>query len=411
MIRNADSQPGVLETLEGIDATMVTGSAFLADKYGLSGETYFLFGALTESLLNGVQEAHAPKTIIGHRNGAILISCGTGAVWISHLRRPNTPSRKNIKLPAVQVLSERVSKELPYLPGPTDLVVETLHYPSTFQEIFIWRENDVAFCWFDFYNGAMSTSQCNRLSAVLGSLNHDVEINVLVFMGGMDFFSNGINLNVIEAADDPSEEAYSNIVAIDNVVSEILLSPKITIAALLGNGGAGGAMMTQAADYVWAHSSIVLNPSYKNMSLFGSEYWTYSLPRRVGSVVADRLANRYKESFALSPHPYLNGVVCLNSSLPVSAKEGLALGLINEIITEGRQGFVEAVLKKVATFDYRRVEDSGPRKKAGLRTLRQKSKFHRQEELKEMHKCFRTEEFHAARQAFVYKYRKQPCVR
>jgi putative two-component system protein, hydrogenase maturation factor HypX/HoxX len=37
-----------------------------------------------------------------------------------------------------------------------------------------------------------------------------------------------------------------------------------------------------AADKVYARSGIVLNPHYKRMGLYGSEYWTYLLPKRVG---------------------------------------------------------------------------------------------------------------------------------
>ncbi len=45
-----------------------------------------------------------------------------------------------------------------------------------------------------------------------------------------------------------------------------------------------------AADCVLARSGIVLNPHYRNMgNLYGSEYWTYLLPRRVGAEQANAL--------------------------------------------------------------------------------------------------------------------------
>ena len=48
-----------------------------------------------------------------------------------------------------------------------------------------------------------------------------------------------------------------------------------------GNAGAGGVFLALAADQVWARHGVVLNPHYKNMgNLYGSEYWTYLLPRR-----------------------------------------------------------------------------------------------------------------------------------
>ena len=43
-------------------------------------------------------------------------------------------------------------------------------------------------------------------------------------------------------------------------------------------------MMALASDRVFARNGVVLNPHYSGMGgLFGSEYWTYTLPRRVGA--------------------------------------------------------------------------------------------------------------------------------
>jgi putative two-component system protein, hydrogenase maturation factor HypX/HoxX len=43
-------------------------------------------------------------------------------------------------------------------------------------------------------------------------------------------------------------------------------------------------MLALAADHVYARSGVVLNPHYRSMGdLYGSEYWTYTLPRRVGT--------------------------------------------------------------------------------------------------------------------------------
>ena len=64
----------------------------------------------------------------------------------------------------------------------------------------------------------------------------------------------------------------------------ITCESQLTITALQGNAGAGGAFVALAADRVWARSGVILNPHYKNMgNLYGSEYWTYLLPRRVGA--------------------------------------------------------------------------------------------------------------------------------
>ena len=53
-----------------------------------------------------------------------------------------------------------------------------------------------------------------------------------------------------------------------------------------GNAGAGGVMLALGGDEVLMREGVVLNPHYRTMGLFGSEYWTYVLPRRVGTYQA-----------------------------------------------------------------------------------------------------------------------------
>ena len=104
-------------------------------------------------------------------------------------------------------------------------------------------------------------------------------------MGGADFWCNGMHLHCIEAADSPADASWTNINCIDDLARDILTTDThLTIAALRGNAAAGGVFLALAADRVLARSGIVLNPHYRNMgNLYGSEYWTYLLPRRVGA--------------------------------------------------------------------------------------------------------------------------------
>jgi putative two-component system protein, hydrogenase maturation factor HypX/HoxX len=139
----------------------------------------------------------------------------------------------------------------------------------------------------------MGTDHCRRLEqAVLFARRRPTR--VIVLQGGRDFWSNGIHLNLIEAAADPAQESWDNINAMDDLVKAILTaSDQIVIAAMYGSAGAGGVMMALAADRVLARDGIVLNPHYKGMGgLHGSEYWTYSLPKRVGEAKAVELTER-----------------------------------------------------------------------------------------------------------------------
>jgi putative two-component system hydrogenase maturation factor HypX/HoxX len=46
-----------------------------------------------------------------------------------------------------------------------------------------------------------------------------------------------------------------------------------------------------AADHVIAREGSVLNMHYKNMGLYGSEFWTYSLGKRIGTKQANFMTN------------------------------------------------------------------------------------------------------------------------
>ena len=157
-------------------------------------------------------------------------------------------------------------------------------------EIRYEEADGVGYLHFDFYNGAMGTAACERLLAAYEAARMR-PTRVIVLMGGTDFFSNGLDLNRIEAADSPPDESWRNINAMDDLCRAIIATDShLTVSALGGNAGAGGAFLALAADYVWARQGVILNPHYKNMgNLYGSEYWTYLLPRRVDEAGAQAI--------------------------------------------------------------------------------------------------------------------------
>jgi putative two-component system hydrogenase maturation factor HypX/HoxX len=275
-IRAADSAPGVLGSL--------------------LGKACFLYGAHEEERLQG-----PPGKVLARRDGAICIGTVDGAIWISHLKAKDRAEAQEIirlpqagiccefsdagqhpvagiKLPAAQVLGSLL-RGVPEALLPIDAPADH----RTFREIVYTEEDEVGYISFNFYNGAMSTSQCTRLrDAFLHARSRPTR--VIVLLGGADFWSNGIDLNAIEACADPAAESWRNINAIDDLIFEILNTMShFVIAGLRGNAGAGGAMLALAADHIYARSGVVLNPHYRSMGdLYGSEYWTYTLPRRVG---------------------------------------------------------------------------------------------------------------------------------
>ena len=253
-LRAADSSPGVLDVLGDAE--------------------YYLVGGHEEDDLRG-----EPGTIVARRDGAICRATTDGAVWIPQLRRRPAPGGpKTFKLPATLALRGRLDG-VPQVPAP----LMTQPGRRTYQQISYREAGGVGYLEFCFPGGAMSTGQCRRLLAAYRHAQGR-PVKVIVLGGSRDFFANGIHLNVIQAADDPAEESWQNINAMDDLVEAILTTTdKLTVAALAGNAAAGGLMLALAADYVWCRAGAVLNPHYRLMGLHGSEYWTYTLPRRVGA--------------------------------------------------------------------------------------------------------------------------------
>ncbi|MCX7148006.1 MAG: hydrogenase maturation protein [Rhodocyclales bacterium] len=238
----------------------------------LFGEPCHIFDAWPEAVLRGVPEAK-PGDLLARRETAVLRKTCDGALWISHAKRAGS-----IKLPVTLAFAAE-SASLPEAPLADWWRVDG----ETWQDIAYEESDAVGFLHFEFYNGAMSTFQCERLRSALAWAKQR-PVQVLVLMGGTDFWSNGIHLNVIEAADSPADESWNNINAMNDLARELIeTGGQVTIAALAGNAGAGGCFLARAADLVWAREGVILNPHYKNMgNLYGSEYWTYLLPHRLG---------------------------------------------------------------------------------------------------------------------------------
>jgi putative two-component system hydrogenase maturation factor HypX/HoxX len=208
-------------------------------------------------------------------------------------------------------------------------------------------------------------------------------------MGGPDFWSNGIHLNVIESAADPAVESWRNINAMNDLVHDLItMEDRLVVAALEGNAGAGGVMLALAADHVWARSGVVLNPHYKGMGgLYGSEYWTYLLPRRVGEQQATTLTE---------------------GLLPLGAAEAHRLGLIDDAFGATPAAFQEQVATLAGDLAHGRHYATLVRRKQAVRQRdeqRTPLAAYRRAELAQMERNFFGPDpaYHHARYRFVHK--------
>jgi putative two-component system hydrogenase maturation factor HypX/HoxX len=76
---------------------------------------------------------------------------------------------------------------------------------KTFQEVTLEKMGNIGVVGFDFYNGAMSTVQCERMAAAIQEIASMKDLDVLVLKGSKRNWSNGIHLNVIEHSATPEE--------------------------------------------------------------------------------------------------------------------------------------------------------------------------------------------------------------
>ncbi|MDP2794295.1 MAG: hydrogenase maturation protein [Sulfurisoma sp.] len=369
----------------------------------LFGQPCHLHDAWPEARLRG-----APGEIVARRETALCRATVDGAVWIGHVRRSlaNSASADNAPAQAGSPDGRSETRWTPAgrhflypfkLPATLAFAAESASIPEaplagrftadhvTWQDIRYEEAGAVGFLHFDFLNGAMGTRQCQRLTEAFRWASTR-PTRVLVLMGGGDFWSNGIHLNLIEAAESPADESWANINAIDDLAEAILrCESHLTVAALAGNAGAGGCFLARACDAVWARDGVILNPHYRNMgNLHGSEFWTYLLPPRVGTDGAAAI---------------------MRHRLPLTAAEAVRIGFHDAVLAGDTAAFRVDVARRAAAMAgegfTQRIEDKRARRACD--EVEKPLSAWRAEELAEMRRNFYgfDPSYHVARWHFV----------
>ena len=346
-INMSDSTPGVKDEILGVEC--------------------YLFSAFIEDTLRG-----ETKEILAKRDGAICIGTIDGAIWISQIQELGS-----FKLPATYVLKDKIKgieeKRIP-------LVIEDER--KSFYELRVQRKDEIAYLYFNFYNGAMTSTQCIKLKYAIEYLKE--ECKVLVLMGADDFFSNGIHLNILEDSKKQGEDGWSNINAMNEAVKAVLECDEIiTVASFAKNSGAGGVFLGLACDFTISKEGVIFNPHYKTMGLSGSEYHTYSLPKRVGVQKAAEL---------------------LKNCLPINSNYAKKINMIDEVFScDEYESKLEEFCQNLLNDDF--YEDFIDKKKDELEEIFSYMQECKEKELQIMYDEFWDESssFHSLRYDFVHK--------
>ena len=345
-IQSRDSQPGLLDSINNTPV--------------------YLYGARVQPIST---RCLAPsRTLLSYDKGAVLLSTkdSHNALWITHLKNPAN-KHKSFKLPAAMVMP------------PTHLLSKP--YP-TYQDVWTHTEGDVCYIHWEFYNGAMRDDHCLRLKRAL-ERQKTHPFKILVLLGGQRYFSNGIDLNTIEASDNPVRQSHLYITAINDLIQYLMtqMSNKIVIAALRGHAGAGGAMLSQAADYVFIHENSIVNPHYKTMGLYGSEYWTFNLSSRLGSFSQAQMLTDSLQSLN-----YTQAVACGFANDSFSSIADIDRKIAREILPNFAELLREKTIKRTENIlKYGHPEEC------------------REREMKIMNGNFRSFDYQQARSQFVRK--------
>lgn len=367
-INSSDGNPGLLTQLLNEN---------------LGNRQFYLYNASIDHGLSG-EVGH----IIAQKNDAIAIATIDSAIWVSHLcenlilatdKTDLLPHQKrSLKLPAALLLKDELAQLSLQCAG-------SLGYKEVWHHVQAGK-NKIAYLYFNFYNGAMNTKQCQLLLAEYQQLAAS-DVDVIMLMGGNDFFSNGIHLNVIEHNDSAADESWHNINAMNDICQAIIeTTDKLTVAAINGNVGAGGVFLALSCDLVAANDEVVLNPHYKSMgNLYGSEYWTYTLPERIGLAQANQI---------------------MENRLPLGAVQARELGLID--FTFRKTLFLSELIKTVTNItgnnEFTDFLDAKKQKRQQDEQQKPLAQY-RAEELAKMKLNFYgfDPSYHVARYHFVYK--------
>jgi len=180
---------------------------------------------------------------------------------------------------------------------------------------------------------ALSGPMCTELLEVIGRIERDPGIRVIVLTGAGRAFCAGADLKgVFEDAGGspgPIDPMTDFLDQVGTMMERLRVCPKPTIAALNGLTLAGGLELAMACDLIIAADSARIGDAHANFGVFPGAGGAAILPRRVGATVAKYL-------------------LFTGDTLP--AKELVPLGLVNRVVPDADLGSeVEKLAARIAS--------------------------------------------------------------
>lgn len=157
----------------------------------------FIFGVQQEDYLlpttsDGSQQQQqiAIGQVFAKRDDAVCVRTKDGAVWISTTRAPRSrDTPEPFKLPATIDLADKLADVPASIISPLAPPDPGRTYQEICLEIINGSHGKCGILHFNFYNGAMDTRKCMRLSEAIRKCQDLKKLSVLILAGKINFFS------------------------------------------------------------------------------------------------------------------------------------------------------------------------------------------------------------------------------
>jgi len=230
---------------------------------------------------------------------------------------------------------------------------------------------------------ALNDQLLDELEDILGTIERNDEVRVVVVTGHNDFFCSGADIRKLKAWNSVMD-AHLFLVKVQRVINKLETIPQPCIAAVSGTALGGGTEISLACDLRIAAGNAIFGQTEINLGIIPGAGGTQRLPRTVGLTAAKDM---------------------LFTGRRVSAEEALRMGLVSKVVP------VDELLKEAMAIARRIAEKPPLAVRMTKMCLRDGLQMNLSQALAYEGRCFEflvsTEDYREGVKAFLEK--RKPC--
>ena len=195
---------------------------------------------------------------------------------------------------------------------------------------------------------AISTALTRELHAVLSAVNHDPDVQVVVFTGNGRAFCAGDDLKEFEQQSASTDSIVTHIEGIQRVTRDLMYSDKLVIGAVHGYAVGGGFEWMLNCDLIVAADDLIAFFPEMEWAQFPTGGVTHLLPQALGYQQAMELLvlGERQSAESLLQRGLINWVVSVDELLPkamavadvVKTKSATSVARLKQLLTRSLSG-------------------------------------------------------------------------